>query len=196
MRDHDARRKCATWCAPAPACRARISSGCSILRGDAASTAGVLAAVQPTSRSARCSSTRNPTPAAAGYRRRPAGRHPDRSWARLTIPGSTADLRTAGHDDDDLRLRERPRANHVTPHDGDVDGKLTVGAMDLNYSILPLRPTGGAWTSARELRRYLALELAEGRARRRRIVSAANLLKRRKPQSGPARRPPTAWACP
>ncbi len=37
----------------------------------------------------------------------------------------------------------RPLAgNHAFPHSPDIDGKTSVAAMDLNYSIIPVRPAG------------------------------------------------------
>lgn len=69
------------------------------------------------------------------------------------------------------------------PHGWDVDGKLTRGRMDLNYSVVPVRPAGGVWTSARELSKYVEMELAKGMLPNgKRLVSAGNLLARYEPQ--------------
>lgn len=69
------------------------------------------------------------------------------------------------------------------PHGDDVDGNVTLARMDLNYSVVPVRPAGGAWTSARELSRYVEMELAKGLLPDgKRLVSEANLLARRAPQ--------------
>jgi CubicO group peptidase (beta-lactamase class C family) len=55
--------------------------------------------------------------------------------------------------------------------------------MDLNYSIVPARPAGGAWTSAHDLSQYLMLELAGGKLPNGdQFVSEKNLLARRAPQ--------------
>ncbi len=73
--------------------------------------------------------------------------------------------------------------NHASPHGDDVDGKPGVGKMAFNYSIAPLRPAGGVWTSAHDLIRYVQLELALGKLPDgAELVSAENLLARRKPQ--------------
>ena len=54
--------------------------------------------------------------------------------------------------------------------------------MDLNYSVVPVRPAGGVWTSARELAKYVEMELAKGMLPSgKRLVSAENLLARYKP---------------
>ncbi|MBP7147911.1 MAG: beta-lactamase family protein [Acidobacteria bacterium] len=68
------------------------------------------------------------------------------------------------------------------PHGEDIDGKLALARMDLNYSIIPARPAGGVWTSARELARYVEMELAKGMLPNgKRLVSEVNLLERYKP---------------
>jgi hypothetical protein len=55
--------------------------------------------------------------------------------------------------------------------------------MDLNYSVVPIRPAGGMWTSTRDLTRYVQMELAQGALPDgRRLVSKNNLLARRVPQ--------------
>jgi CubicO group peptidase (beta-lactamase class C family) len=73
--------------------------------------------------------------------------------------------------------------NFASPHDEDVDGKTVPARMDINYSVVPLRPAGGMWTSARDLSKYLQMELALGRLPDGPpLVSAENLLERRKPQ--------------
>ena len=73
------------------------------------------------------------------------------------------------------------RGNFAGPHGDDVDGNICRGSMDINYSIVPLRPAGGMWTSAHDLSKYLQMELALGvLPDGTRLVSAANLLERRK----------------
>jgi CubicO group peptidase (beta-lactamase class C family) len=69
------------------------------------------------------------------------------------------------------------------PHGDDVDGKVTRARMDLNYSVVPVRPAGGVWTSPRELAKYLEMELAKGMLPSgRRLVSEENLQARYQPQ--------------
>jgi CubicO group peptidase (beta-lactamase class C family) len=73
--------------------------------------------------------------------------------------------------------------NHATPHGDDVDGKPSVAAMDINYSIVPARPAGAVWTSAADLSRYVQLELNRGKLPNgAQLVSPQNLLARRAPQ--------------
>jgi len=74
------------------------------------------------------------------------------------------------------------QGNYARPHDVDIDGHLTVGEMTFNYSVIPIRPAAGIWTSAHDLSRYVMMELANGRLPNgRQLVSAQNLLERRKP---------------
>lgn len=74
------------------------------------------------------------------------------------------------------------RGDVALPHGDDVDGKVSRAPMDLNYSVLPVRPAGGVWTSARELALYVRMELARGMLPDgKRLVSAENLLERYEP---------------
>ena len=74
------------------------------------------------------------------------------------------------------------QGNYAQPHDVDLDGNLKVGAMALNYSVLPLRPAGGLWTTAHDLSQYVMMELAKGTLPDgKRLVSEENLLVRRTP---------------
>lgn len=76
------------------------------------------------------------------------------------------------------------RGDHASPHSEDIDGKPSLARMDLNRSAIPLRPAVGAWTSARELMKYVQLELARGKLPDgKRYVSEENLLARRIPQA-------------
>jgi len=74
-------------------------------------------------------------------------------------------------------------SDHATPHGDDIDGKPTVASMAINYSIVPARPAGAVWTSSADLIRYVQLELNLGKLPNgKQLVSAQNLLERRKPQ--------------
>jgi CubicO group peptidase (beta-lactamase class C family) len=74
-------------------------------------------------------------------------------------------------------------ADHASPHSRDVDGNMKNATMDIDRSIVPLRPAGGAWTSAKDLTKYVQMELANGKLPNgKELVSATNLLARRAPQ--------------
>ena len=55
--------------------------------------------------------------------------------------------------------------------------------MELNYSIIPMRPAGGAWSNVRDMLTYVSMELAEGKLPDgKRYISKEALLARRAPQ--------------
>ena len=58
-----------------------------------------------------------------------------------------------------------PRAlggNHASPYGPDIDGQPALAPMAINYSIVPMRPAGGAWSSVTDILRYVQMELAMG----------------------------------
>jgi len=73
--------------------------------------------------------------------------------------------------------------NHATAHAPDVDGKPAHAVMEANYSIIPLRPAGGAWSSVHDMLKYVQMELDEGKLPDgTRYVGKEPLLARRAPQ--------------
>jgi CubicO group peptidase (beta-lactamase class C family) len=73
--------------------------------------------------------------------------------------------------------------NFASPHDDDVDSKTMPARMDMNYSVVPIRPARGMWTSARDLSKYVQMELALGQLPGgKQLVSKESLLERRKGQ--------------
>jgi len=148
-----------------------------------ASSFASLAAMQPTSRFGEVYQYSNVMAGAAGY----VGAHIVRPneelgaaydeamrskvFGPLGMTRTTFDFPTAMKD------------NFASPHGDDVDGKTLPARMDNNYSVVPLRPAGGMWTSARDLSKYLQMELALGALPDgTRLVSSENLLERRKAQ--------------
>ena len=55
------------------------------------------------------------------------------------------------------------RTDHASPHSWDMTLRNVPIDMALNYSIVPVRPAGGAWSSVKDYARYVRLELARGR---------------------------------
>ena len=53
-------------------------------------------------------------------------------------------------------------ANHASAHSLDIDGRPALAAMDVNYSIVAVRPAGGAWSSVTDVLKYVQMELAMG----------------------------------
>ncbi len=75
------------------------------------------------------------------------------------------------------------KRNHARPHSEDVDGKPAVAKMDMNKAVIPIRPAGGGWISARDLLRYLQMELARGKLPDgKQYISEEALLARRERQ--------------
>ncbi len=73
--------------------------------------------------------------------------------------------------------------NHATSHAPNVDGKPALAVMELNYSIIPLRPAGAGWSSIRDMLKYVQMELNEGTLPDgSRYIKKDTLLARRAPQ--------------
>ncbi len=72
------------------------------------------------------------------------------------------------------------RGNSARPHAPTIDGKPSVAAMNLNYSIIPVRPAGAGWSSVNDMLKYVAMELAEGSLPNgQRYIAREPLLERR-----------------
>jgi CubicO group peptidase (beta-lactamase class C family) len=142
-----------------------------------------LSAVQPTSKFGEMFQYSNQLAAAGGF----VGGHVafpglelgaaydeamrTRVFSPLGMTATTFDYATALH------------GNHAAPHALDIDGKPAHALMEENYSIVPFRPAGGAWSNVRDLLKYVEMELAEGvKADRQRYISKDNLLARRAAQ--------------
>ena len=73
--------------------------------------------------------------------------------------------------------------NHATAHSPDIDGKPAKALMAVNYAVIPVRPAGGGWSSVRDMSKYVAMELAEGKLPDgKTYISKEPLLERRAPQ--------------
>jgi CubicO group peptidase (beta-lactamase class C family) len=75
------------------------------------------------------------------------------------------------------------RGNAARPHGMALDGKPTAIPLDLDYSIIPVRPAGAAWSSITDMLKYVAMELAEGALPDgKRYIAKDVLMARRAPQ--------------
>ncbi|HEX4416962.1 MAG TPA: serine hydrolase domain-containing protein [Kofleriaceae bacterium] len=75
------------------------------------------------------------------------------------------------------------RANHAGAYSTDIDGKAAAAVMGLNYAVIALRPAGGAWSSVRDVLKYVQMELGNGALPGgKRYIAAEPLLARRAPQ--------------
>lgn len=147
------------------------------------STMQSLATMQPTSRFGELFQYSNPMAAAAGF----AGGHvlyPDKDLGA----GYDAAMQALVFDPLGMRSTtfDYSRAlggNHAAPHGMDVEGRTVPASMDLNYTVLPARPAGAAWSNVNDVLRYVQMELDKGTLPDgKRYIGEAPLLERRKQQ--------------
>lgn len=75
------------------------------------------------------------------------------------------------------------KANHAAPHALDIDGNPAKALMAVNYSVIPVRPAGAAWSSVDDMLKYVSMELADGKLPDgKTYIDKEPLLERRKPQ--------------
>ncbi len=127
-----------------------------------ASALATLGTMQPTSAFGELYQYSNPLAAAGGYVAGHAlfpelelGAAYDRAmetrvFAPLGMGSTTFDFARARH------------GNHAAAHGLDIDGETAPAVMEANYSIVPVRPAGGAWSSVRDVLQYVSMELARG----------------------------------
>ena len=128
-----------------------------------ASALRTLGTMQPSSKFGEMFQYSNPMAAAAGY----TGGHV--AFPNLEL-GAAYDeaMRTLvfaplGMTSTTFNYSRALAGNHASPHAPDIDSKASVAAMDINYSVIPVRPAGAAWSSVRDMLKYISMELAEGR---------------------------------
>jgi CubicO group peptidase (beta-lactamase class C family) len=147
-----------------------------------ASAMKLLGTMQPTSRFGEVFQYSNMMAAAAGFI---GGSKavPGKEWgAAYDEAMQTRIFKPLGMTTTTFDFAKALKGDVAQPHGDDVDGKVVQAPMDLNYSVVPVRPAGGVWTSPRELARYVELELAKGiLPNGKRLVSEENLLARYKP---------------
>jgi CubicO group peptidase (beta-lactamase class C family) len=145
-----------------------------------ASVMRTLGGMQPTTKFGELFQYSNLMAAAAGY---VAGNalYPDKELgAAYDEAMRTRVFEPLGMKSATFDIARAERGNHARPHGFDVDGKVAVASMDLNHSIGPARPAGAAWTSARDLLRYVQMELSRGKLPDgSQLVSEKNLVARR-----------------
>jgi CubicO group peptidase (beta-lactamase class C family) len=80
-------------------------------------------------------------------------------------------------------FRRAQAANHAAPHSFDLDGHMKAITLDMDRSIIPVRPAGGAWSSVSDMLKYVQMELDRGKLPGgKALVSESSLLARRAPQ--------------
>jgi CubicO group peptidase (beta-lactamase class C family) len=142
-----------------------------------------LAAIQPTSKFGEMFQYSNSMAAAAGF----VGGHVAFPSLELGAAYDEAMLtrvfRPLGMTATTFDFKHALAANHATAHAPNVDGKAARAVMDINYSVIPVRPAGGAWSSIHDMLKYVQMELDDGRLPNgTRYISKDTLLARRAPQ--------------
>jgi CubicO group peptidase (beta-lactamase class C family) len=141
-----------------------------------------LATMQPTSKFGELFQYSNPMAAAAGF----AGGHvvyPDKEvGAAYDAAMQSLVFDPLGMKATTFDYAKALRVNHAMPHGMNVDGDVAAASMDLNYTILPARPAGAAWSNVNDVLRYVQMELDRGMVKGARYIDEAPLLERRKPQ--------------
>jgi CubicO group peptidase (beta-lactamase class C family) len=142
-----------------------------------------LGTMQPTSKFGEMFQYSNPMAAAAGY----TGGHvafPDLELgAAYDEAMRTLVFQPLGMTSTTFDYAKALSGNHASPHSPDIDGKPAVAAMEINYSVISVRPAGAAWSNVRDMLEYVAMELAEGKLPDgTQYIRKETLLARREPQ--------------
>ncbi|MET0596187.1 MAG: serine hydrolase domain-containing protein [Polyangiaceae bacterium] len=149
----------------------------------AKSTMDMLGTFQPTTKFGEVFQYSNPLAAAAGFvggkvvagKKELGAAYDEAMRTRIFAP--------LGMNDTTFDFERVLKGNHATPHADDIDGKTQVTTNDVNRAIVPMRPAGGAWSSVKNLTRYVQMELAKGKLPDGKpFVSEKNLLARRDKQ--------------
>jgi CubicO group peptidase (beta-lactamase class C family) len=148
-----------------------------------ASTLALLGTMQPTSKFGELFQYSNLMAAAAGY-----------TGAYVLYPqmevGAAYDRAMQNYVFDQLQMTattfDSHRAlvvNHAGSHSQDPDGHTARAMTAINDAVIPARPAGGAWSSVRDMLKYVSMELAEGKLPDgTTYISKESLLARRAPQ--------------
>jgi CubicO group peptidase (beta-lactamase class C family) len=142
-----------------------------------------LGTMQPTSKFGEMFQYSNPMAAAAGY----VGGHV--AFPELELGAAydeamrTLVFQPLGMTSTTFNYSKALSGNHASPHSPDIDGKTAVASMDINYAVIPVRPAGAAWSNVRDMLKYVAMELAEGKLPDgTQYIRRETLLARRAPQ--------------
>jgi CubicO group peptidase (beta-lactamase class C family) len=141
-----------------------------------------LSATQPTSKFGEVFQYNNLMASAAGYI---GGHilHPDMELGAAYDRSMSEEVfAPLGMTESTFDMKRALAGDHASPHGDDVDGHPRVGKMAFNYVVMPARPAGGEWSSARDVIKYVQVEITQGvLPDGKRLVSAENLVARRKP---------------
>ena len=143
----------------------------------------MLGTMQPTSKFGELFQYSNPLAAAAGF----IGAHAAYPKAELgkayddamqsRVFGPLAMRATT------LDFKKGQTGNFAAPHSHDLKDQIAPALNAINYSVVPVRPAGGAWSTVRDLLKYVQMELDEGKLPGGKAYLAKDtLMARRAPQ--------------
>jgi CubicO group peptidase (beta-lactamase class C family) len=147
------------------------------------SALATLGTMQPTSKFGELFQYSNPMAAAAGY----IGGHV--AFPKLEL-GKAYDeaMRTKvfvplGMTNTTFDFKKGMTGNFSQAHSPNIDGKTVLAIGEVNKSVIPVRPTGGAWSNINDMLKYVQMELREGKLPNgKQLISKETLLERRAPQ--------------
>ncbi len=148
-----------------------------------ASALATLGTMQPTSEFGAMFQYSNPLAAAGGY----VGAHvlyPERELgAAYDKAMQERVFGPLGMRSTTFDFAQALRGNYASAHALDIDGNPALAAMAVNYSIVAVRPAGGAWSNVNDVLKYVQMELANGvLPDGKRYIAAEVLRERQKPQ--------------
>ena len=142
-----------------------------------------MRSMKPTTRFGEAFQYSNPMGSAGGFiaahtlhPKQPLGRAYDHAMQALVfgplgMKASTFDFEVA------------QRRDHAMPHGYDLQLSYVPLPLDVELWLPSVRPAGGAWSSARDMARYVLAHLLKGQTPEgRRVISEANLAHRYQPQ--------------
>jgi CubicO group peptidase (beta-lactamase class C family) len=143
----------------------------------------LLGTMQPTSGFGELFQYSNPLAAAAGfigghvaYPQLELGAAYDKAMQTLVF--TPLGMKVTTHD-----FVKGQKGNVAAPHAPDIDGKPARAIGEVNTSVIPVRPAGGAWSSVRDVLKYVQMELDNGALPGGKpYISKDVLLARRAPQ--------------
>ncbi len=142
-----------------------------------------LATMQPTSKFGELFQYSNPMAAAAGYT---GGhlRYPDMELGAAYDRAMQADVfGPLGMTSTTFDFARAQSGNHAAAHAPDIDGNPALAVMEVNYSVIPVRPAGAAWSSVKDMLKYVQMEIAGGMLPDgKRYIARDVLMERRAPQ--------------
>ena len=145
------------------------------------SSLATLATMQPTTRFGELFQYSNPLASAAGF----IGGHV--AYPELE-PGAAYDetMRTRvfeplGMTSTTLDYAKGHHGNFASAHAIDLNGRTARAAEEINTAIVPMRPAGGAWSTVRDLLKYVQMEIDNGKVGDVAYITPDSLLARRVP---------------